>query len=97
MLREFFWDYDFSALSWETDRDLITARTLAEGSWVAVRWLRTHIDDAALRDWIIARNGAGLDPQQLRFWEVKLDLPRKLVNAWLRDPARRVWDERTKR
>ena len=97
ILREQFWDYDFKTLDWDSDRDLIIARTLAVGTWDAVRWLRRQLDAATLRDWLIAHDGAGLDPKQLRFWELIVDVPHRLVEAWLSDPNRQVWDQRARR
>ena len=96
MLRMFFWDYAFETLTWEHDRDLISARVLAYGSWDAVTWLRSRLGDAPLREWIECRQGRGLSPQQLRFWELILELSHEQVNAWLQSEARKVWDERVR-
>ena len=49
LLRRFFWDYDFGALSWERDRDFITGRILTHGNWEAVTWLRSVAGDQGLR------------------------------------------------
>ena len=95
MLRPLFWDYDFETLIWERDRDLVTARILALGTWEAVTWLRSRLGDRALRDWIERRQGRGLSPQQLRFWELILGLPHRQVNAWLAVQGRQIWDKRT--
>ena len=51
-LRPFFWDYDFDALNWGEDRDLIIKRILASGDWNAITWLRAHIGDDSLKAWI---------------------------------------------
>lgn len=96
MLRALFWDYDFKALTWENDRDLITARVLASGGWDAVTWLRSRLGDRALRDWIERRQGRGLSPQQLRFWELILGLPHRQVNAWLAAEGRKIWEKRAR-
>ncbi len=93
-LRPFFWDYDFARLSWEEDRDLVTARILAAGSWDAICWLRARLGDSALRAWLERRQGAGLSPRQLRFWELILGLPHRQVNAWLAATGRQAWDRR---
>jgi len=95
-IQELFWDFDARQLSWETDRELILGRTLASGTWAAIQWLRHQAGDDAIKAWILARQGAGLSPQQLRFWELILELPRRTVNAWLRGPGRQVWDRRAK-
>ncbi|MGH7966833.1 MAG: DUF6922 domain-containing protein [Candidatus Binatia bacterium] len=50
MLRPLFWDYDFVALGWDSDRDLIVTRVLTSGDWDAVSWLRSRLGDHALRE-----------------------------------------------
>lgn len=93
-LRPLFWDYNFVTLSWENDRDLIMARVLALGDWVAVTWLRSCVEEHALRAWIEHHYGGGMSPRRLRFWEVILGLPHRQVNAWLAAAERQVWDKR---
>ena len=96
MLRSLFWECDFEAFTWENDCDLIIARVLAHGTWDAVTWLRSRLGDTALREWIERHQGRGLSPQQLRFWELILDLPHQQINAWLQAQERRVWENRVK-
>jgi len=96
-LRRFFWEYNFRELSWEEDRDLIVAKILSRGGWESITWLRSQMDARELRDWILHRQGRGLSPRQLRFWELVLKLPHRQVNAWLAAPARRAWDQRVAR
>jgi hypothetical protein len=93
-LRPHFWDYEFARLSWERDCDLVTARILAVGDWEDVQWLRDRLGDDALRTWLMNRQGAGLSPRQLRFWELLLGIPTRLVDGWLRSPGRQSWDRR---
>jgi len=95
--REFFWDYPFSRLSWNSDRDLIILRVLSVGDWNAVQWLWRRLGNDELRSWIERRRGAGLNPRQLRFWELVLDLPKPLVDKWLQAPGRQTWDRRARR
>lgn len=92
LLRPLFWDYDFDALRWEQDRDLLIARVLTAGGWKAIRWLRDRCGDADLREWIIRHRGAGLTPRQLRFWELILGLPAAQVNAWVARAKRSIWN-----
>jgi len=94
LLRPFFWDYEFKTLTWDDDHDLIIARVLASGTWEAITWLRTRMEDQALREWIEHHRGNGLSPRQLRFWELMLNLPHRQVNAWLRAEGRKIWDRR---
>ena len=93
-LRPLFWDYDFKILSWEKNKDLITARVLAAGEWDAIAWLRSRIGDRALAEWIKRRQGRGLSPEQLRFWELILELSPKEVNSWLEAAGRIIWEKR---
>src|SRR5262245_59157894 len=86
-LRPLFCDYRFDSLSWEQDADLITGRVLAAGEWDAITWLWRRLTDEKLREWLIANEGGDLNPAQLRFWEIVLDLPRRQVNDWLKRPG----------
>jgi hypothetical protein len=94
ILRPFFWDYRFASLRWDKDRDLIVDRILTVGSWDGITWLRARFPDRELRAWIERRCGAGLSPRQLRFWELLLGLPHRLVNQWLAAPGRATRDRR---
>jgi hypothetical protein len=96
-MRPLFWDHDFSALTWDADRDLLIARVLVAGDWEATRWLRRELGDGALRAWILERRGRGLSPRQLRFWELILRLPHRQVNSWLAEPGRQIWESRAAR
>jgi hypothetical protein len=93
-LRPLFWDHDFGCLTWDDDQDLVIGRVLSAGDLPAVRWLRSRLGDAGLREWLLRRQGAGLSPRQLRFWELILGLPHRQVNDWLRAPSRTSWDHR---
>lgn len=93
-LQEFFWDYDFKKLSWIKDRDLIVSRVLSSGGWDEIIWLRSHMNDRDLREWIEHHQGQGLSSKQLRFWELTLGLPHKKVNSWLEAPERKIWEKR---
>lgn len=93
-VRKLFWDTDARSLRWDRHRDAITGRILATGTWDDVAWLRKKVGDPALRAWILRHEGRGLTPQQLRFWQLLLDLPRRQVDHWLRSESRQVWDRR---
>jgi hypothetical protein len=93
-LSSYFWDYSFGKLSWKTDRDLITRRLLTEGSWEAITWLRKHLGDDGLRQWLIAHRGRGLSPRQLSFWSLILNLPHKQVAGWIRNSQNSPWRQR---
>lgn len=93
-LRPLFWEYDFRKLSWKQHAHLVTGKILARGDWRALVWLRRKLGDPGLREWIIRGQGRGLSRRQVRYWELILDLPHRLVNQWLADPGRRSWDDR---
>ena len=95
-LKPLFWDHDFHRLRWEKDRDLIISRILSHGDWQALKWLRSRVDSASLREWLLNRRGAGLSSRQLRFWELILELPHRQVNEWLKDKGRMVWERRAR-
>ena len=93
-LKAYFWDYPFSKLSLNTDRDLIIRRLLSSGSWEAVLWVRKKIGDESLKKWLIAHQGRGLSPRQLRFWGLVLDLPDRQVNTWVKSAKETPWGKR---
>jgi hypothetical protein len=95
-LKPIFWEYDFSRLRWERDRDLIIGRILSQGDWWALQWLRRRVDSVGLRSWLSRKRGAGLSSPQLRFWELLLELPHREVNGWLKDKGRGVWEMRAR-
>ena len=97
ILRTLFWDYNFNALTWEEDRDLIISRILTSGNWDAVTWLRSRAGDQSLREWIERYQGDGLSPHKLRFWEIILGLPHRQVNVWISSERRKVWEKRVNR
>ncbi len=97
LVRPLFWDQDFDALDWREHRDFIIRRVLVAGSWDAIVWLRSQLSNDELRAWIERHDGRSLSPQQLRFWQVILDLPAASVDAWLQSPGRRIWNERVRR
>jgi len=93
-LRPLFWDCDFDHLSWPDNADFIIGRLLSSGDWEAVQWLRALAGDQALAKWFRKSRGRGLSPPRLRFWELILPLPHRLVNDWLKMEKRALWDQR---
>ncbi len=89
-----FWDCDPASLSGSKDRFAVIDRVLAGGGLDAMRWLRAHADDDALRDVIRCTEGRRLSRRRLRFWQAILGLPDAEVTAWLSEPGRAIWDER---
>lgn len=84
-----------AGVSWEQHEDFLVDRILADGDWDSVRWLRRTAGDAAIRVRILATRGRRLSPRQIRLWQLLLDLPQDLVDTWLADPNRSVWDRRS--
>jgi hypothetical protein len=93
-LRSLFWDYDFAQLDWQRHRDFIIGRLLEVGPWDAICWLRREVGDDALRAWIERHRGRPLRSEQLRFWQLILDLPAETVDTWLHSPERKIWESR---
>ena len=64
-------------------------RILSVGDWESIQWLLQRLGHDELRQWIEQRRGRGLEPEQLRFWEVVLGIPHRTVSAWIAagDPA----------
>lgn len=96
-LRRFFWDQDFDRLRWPEDLEPVARRLLAAGDAEALAWLRGEVGDGLVRELIRKTRGRDLDARKLRYWQIVLDLPGAEVDAWLADPARRVWEERVAR
>lgn len=95
-LRALFLDVTFEDLSWDLHHDFIAARILERGSLQDIKWLRGHWGDIALRDYILNRRGKGLNPRQMRYWQLILDLPADQVDQWIAQFHNSVWGRRTK-
>ena len=93
-LKPLFWEYNFTQLRWETDRDLVISRILATGDWESVRWQLARLGRPALLEWIVQRRGRGLDARQPRFWELVLGIPRGQVTESIA-AADGTWTRRT--
>ena len=90
--RVFFWDYDFASLRQEANRECVIGRMLSHGTWDAIAWTRNTYGDAAIREWILRHEGRCLTSEQLRFWELVLDLRSDAVDAWIAVPERKIWE-----
>ena len=95
-VRKLFWDVQPRSLRLDRDEEMIISRVLASGPWETVKWLRSALGDDAIRRWIEEHNGRGLSPQQLRYWQLVLDIPRRRVDTWLQGERRQVWDRRAR-
>lgn len=95
LLRPLFWDHEFDRLAWPASRDLIIARILQSGGENAIRWLRQKLGDLELGRWILRTHGRGLDPRQLRFWQLVLDLPADRMDRLVAESRENVWAQRS--
>jgi hypothetical protein len=93
-VQRYFWDCDVSSLDWEKHRNFVIRRLLQYGDLPALRWLRAHLGDEGLRDWIIARDGRGLTPRQVRYWALMLDIDKGLADRWVDAAANTIWERR---
>gem|GEM_PF-3360764 len=97
MLHGLFWDCPFNDLRLPRDQPFVIGRVLTSGSWPQIGWLRQRVGDDGIRQWIGSCAGRPLDPLQLRFWELILDLPTQQVDRWLACRSPNVWDRRVGR
>ncbi len=93
-LRVLFWDTDAARLDLTRNREFVCARLLQEGGLAEVKFLRVRYGDAALRKWIVRHRARGMTPNRIRFWQLLLQLPERLVSPWLRRARRGDWPRR---
>ena len=93
-VRALFWDIDRRSLCWPRDRHMIIDRILSHGGWKSIVWLRGMASPDELRDWFYRTKGRSLDPPKLRFWELKLGLPHRLVSGWIAEMKNNPWHRR---
>ncbi len=92
-----FWEYDVGDLDLSKDKELIIKKVLSHGGIEDLRWLRKVIGDEEIRTFLMNCRGRGIDRRRIRFYQVIFRLPAREVELWLKDPARKVWDERCER
>ena len=96
-LKSLFWDYDTEAIDLQEDRGLIIKRVLSHGSVEDLKWLRRIVGDEEIKRFLLKSRGRGIDKRRLRFYQVVFRLPAAEVDNWLKDPARKIWDNRCRR
>lgn len=94
-LQGYFWEYAADGLDWERNKHTIVLRLLQSGGMDAVTWLRSRMSDDEIRDFIVRRQGRGIDPRRLRFWGLVLNLPRSTVDRWIAAARTNPWNQRT--
>lgn len=82
-LKPFFWDVQFARLDGQCDGDFVAARLLESGSWESILWLCRAAGDFALQQLVRQRGGRGLSRGQIRFWQIRWGLPKRLVDEWI--------------
>jgi hypothetical protein len=95
LLGRYFWDYAPGRLTWPESRHTIVGRLLEAGGFDAVRWLRRHVGDQGIREFITQRRGRGIDPKRLRYWELILGMPKEEVDRWIEAALQNPWYRRT--
>ena len=93
-VRSLFWEYDFEDLDLSRDRELVIKRVLSHGSMEDLKWLRKIVGDEEIKRFLLKTKGRGIDRRRLSFYQVIFRLPAAEVDSWLKDPARRIWDNR---
>ncbi len=92
--QKYFWDVDISSLTWKKHQDYIVRRLLQFGDLTSYRWLRALMGDEGLRAWIKSHDGGGLNPQQVRYWSLILDIDASLADEWVRSARQTTWNRR---
>jgi hypothetical protein len=93
-LMKHFQEYDSARLSWTHSRHTIVLRLLQAGGLEAVLWLREHMTDEEIQDFITRRRGRGIEPRRLRFWGIVLNIPRPQVDDWIAAVRSDPWQRR---
>lgn len=91
----YFWEYIADGLDWERNKHTIVLRLLQAGGMDAVTWLRSRMSDDEIRDFIVRRQGRGLEPRRLRFWGLVLSIPRSTIDRWIAAARTNPWNQRT--
>ena len=93
-IAKYFWDSDISSLKWEQHRNFIVRRVLQYGDLQSLRWLRSRMGDEDLRIWIVTHNGSGLNPRQVRYWALILNIETPLADQWVKSACQTTWERR---
>ncbi len=91
------WEYPKDSVSWQKDSDLIIRKVLESGGWISIKWLLATTGFAWLKSWLIQRQGAGLEPKRLRFWQLALNLSKDTVDKWILENQSNPWHARGQR
>ncbi len=91
-LRPLFWEVPFHKVSPKRHISYICIRIMEHGDEQSARWMLQTYGKARLRQWMLEREGRGLSPRTLRFWEVVLDLPHRTVTRWIRNREQLQWN-----
>lgn len=96
-LHHYFREYDPGRLRVVEDRPTIMLRLMESGEQDAIRWLRSTYGDGPLHEFVAARQGRGLSPKRLRYWELLLGLPGDDVSRWVASARAGTWYGRIQR
>jgi hypothetical protein len=70
ILKNYFWDCDFSRLDPVLHKRFIAERILVYGNQPALRWLCDHLSEQELAK--IIGSGKNLDPKTRNYWQIKI-------------------------
>lgn len=90
-LRPLFWEVEFHQLSPETHQSYICLRIIEHGDLQALRWMVSYYGKPRLRRWLMEREGRGVSPRALRFWQYILKIPKRTVDKWLQSRSEPLW------
>jgi hypothetical protein len=89
-----FWDTRTGSLDLVRDHEFVCGRLLQEGGLAEVKFLRSQYGDAGIRSWMLRHQARGMDASRIRFWQLLLKLPERVVSPWLRRARRGDWPRR---
>lgn len=90
-LRPLFWEVEFHKLLPEKHQSYICLRIIEYGDLQALRWMVGYYGKPRLRQWLIERQGRGVSPRALRFWQHALQIPKRTVDQWLQSRSEPLW------
>jgi len=88
------WEYKNTVIRWPEDSDLVIRKILDAGGWDSIQWLIDTAAHEVLRTWIAQRQGAGLEPRKIRFWQAILDIPASQADEWVKAAKADPWGGR---
>lgn len=79
-IRALLWDLDPHLIRVDQDSGSIIPRVMITDDPDLLRWLRKHIGDAKIKEWILARRGGGIGDFDLYPWTILLGVSEDAVD-----------------